>query len=202
MADPVTPNLTTYDGEAARDMLPTVRQIYAEAYAEPPYNEGPEDVAEFADAWPWYIERPGFRLVVAELDGAPVGFTFGFQLTPETGWWDGFLDPVDVETAREWDGRTFAIIELAVAGQHRHRGIAHHLHEALLSDRPERRVTLTVRPEAEAVTAMYRHWGYEAVGRRRPGPTKPVYVTMLRDLHHARVDEDIRPLPGGRRRLT
>lgn len=173
MADPVVPDVTSFDGEAARGMLPTVRPIYAEACAEPPYNEGLEDVAAFADAWPWCVERPGFRLLVAEVDGEAVGFSFGFRLTADTGWWDGFLDPVDPATTREWDGRTFAIIELAVRTRHRLRGIARCLQTALLEGCPEERATLCARPESEAVTAMY------ARGDTRPSdasgqrPTSP-----------------------------
>jgi hypothetical protein len=50
-----------YDGEAARDHLDVVRELYAEVYAEPPYREGPEDVAGFAADWPRRVGQPGVR---------------------------------------------------------------------------------------------------------------------------------------------
>ncbi len=43
--------LTIYGAETSMDMLSTVAQLYAEIYAEPPYDEGPADVAEFTSGW-------------------------------------------------------------------------------------------------------------------------------------------------------
>lgn len=174
--------LTTRDGVAATDQLDAVLPIYAAAYAEPPYLEGPEDVADFANRWPAYTSRPGFRLVTANIDGRTVGFAFGYQLTPDTAWWSGMLDPVDPGTTSEHAGRTFVVLELAVLAQHRKQGIGRALHGELLRERAEERVTLTVRPEAIAVVAMYRAWGYAAVGRNRPGDGLPIYLTMVREL--------------------
>lgn len=174
--------LITYDSSEGADQLRGVLPVYAACYAEPPYLEGPDDFADFADRWPWYVARPGFRLVTAEAAGRTIGFAFGFQLTPDTGWWSGMLDLVDPETVTEHEGRTFAVIELAVLASHRKQGIGRALHDQLLRDRAEERVTLTVRPEAAAVVAMYDAWGYAPVGRNRPGEGLPVYVTMLREL--------------------
>lgn len=174
--------LTTHDGAAATDQRDAVLPIYAACYSEPPYLEGPDDFADFADRWPAYVSQPGFRLVTATIDGETVGFAFGYQLNSDTRWWLGLLDPVDAVTTAEHAGRTFAVIELAVLASLRKQGIGRALHDELLRDRPEERVTLTVRPEATAAVAMYRAWGYTPVGRNRPGEGQPVYLTMLRPL--------------------
>lgn len=159
-------------------MLP----VYAEVYAEAPYFEGEAEVADFARSWPSRIGAPGFRLVIAEADGQPVGFSFGHELTEATRWWSGAVEPLEVDTT-EWRGRTFAVIELAVLTGHRRQGLGGRLHEALLEDVHAERVTLAVRPEAEAAPARaaYRRWGYRKAGQVRPAPGLPVYDVMVRD---------------------
>jgi GNAT superfamily N-acetyltransferase len=160
-----------------------VLPIYAEVYSEPPYLEGPAEVDDFARSWPSRVAAPGFRLVTATLAGEVVGFSFGHGLTAGTRWWSGALGPLEVDT-EEWPGRTFAVIELAVAAGRRRQGIAGQLHEQLLAGVDVERFTLAVRPEPEVAhaRAAYRRWGYRKVGQVRPAPGLPVYDVMVAEL--------------------
>jgi hypothetical protein len=82
--------IRTYEGPPAASRLDVVLPVYAEVYAEPPYCEGPDDVAHFRDhGWPAREAAPGFRLAVATADEQVVGFTFGHELTADTRWWSG-----------------------------------------------------------------------------------------------------------------
>jgi ribosomal protein S18 acetylase RimI-like enzyme len=92
--------------------------------------------------------------------------------------------PLPDSIVREDAGRTFAIIELAVAAEYRRRGIAKAMHDALLTDASEERVTLLVRPEAMPARSAYEHWGYAQVGTIRPWPEAPLYDAMVLDLRH------------------
>jgi len=183
-ADTVLDNLalTVHGRGTATAEAEDVEQIYAAAYAESPYHEGPEDVADFAKGWKQRVGQPSFRLVVARLDGAAVGFTFGHQLTVETRWWTGMIDRVDEEVMRERPGRTFAVIELAVDRSLRRHGVARLLHAHLLAGLTEERATLLVRPEADAARCAYLSWGYQRLGRLRPFPDAPVYDAMVKNL--------------------
>lgn len=160
-----------------------VLEVYAEAYAEPPYLEGPAEVEDFARSWSARVVSPGFRLVLARDAGRVVGFAFGVELQPDTRWWSGALEPLPVDMVEEWPGRTFAVIELAVLADHRQRGIGTRLHERLLADVQTERVTLAVRPEPEVAhaRAAYERWGYRKVGQIQPGPGLPVYDVMVAD---------------------
>jgi ribosomal protein S18 acetylase RimI-like enzyme len=173
----------------AEDQRDLVVQLYGEVYAEAPYLEGPAQVGEFAGSWSMKVREPGFCLVVASLSGVPVGFTFGHRLGANTDWWGSLLDRPSVDTS-EWEGRTFAIIELAVRCPHRRQGIGAQLHREILTSRREERVTLFSRAEAEPAQQAYRSWGYRPVGRARPDADAPEYVVMLREL---------RSTPGGHR---
>jgi ribosomal protein S18 acetylase RimI-like enzyme len=166
----------------ARVQLDAVEGIYASAYAEPPYREGPEDVAEFCAGWPHRVAQPSFRLVVARLRGAPVGFTFGHQLTANTRWWNGLLDQVDEDVVTERPGRTFAVIELAVQNTFRRCGIGNELHAHLLAGLTEERATLLVRPDAIAARSAYLSWGYRPIGRLQPFANGPTYDAMIKEV--------------------
>ncbi|MEU1520423.1 GNAT family N-acetyltransferase [Streptomyces sp. NPDC005811] len=174
-----------WEGPEAAGQLDAFLPAYEEVYAEPPYCEGPRDVAEFIDHYGQQIRsRPGFRLVVAYGGGQVVGFGYGYRLPADTKWWANLLDPVCAEFGRETGVRTFAVIELAVRKPWRRRGVAAGLHARLLEGLAVERVTLTVRPEAEAAPARaaYAAWGYRTVGRSHPWPEAPVYDAMVLDL--------------------
>lgn len=73
---------------------------------------------------------------------------------------------------------------MAVRKPWRCRGIAASLHERLLDGVDAERVTLTVRPEPEAVAprAAYLSWGYKLVGTSHPWEGAPLYDCMVRPL--------------------
>lgn len=155
--------------------------LYSEVFAEPPHSEGPEEFERFATRWwPSQRQQPGFQLVLAEhLTDGLVGASYGYHLTPDTQWWSGALTPIEDTT--EWQGRTFAIIEMMVRRPWRRRGIAQAMHTALLKAAgPAERATLLVRPDNAPARRAYEQWGYRFVGQIRPGRTSPVYDAMLR----------------------
>jgi ribosomal protein S18 acetylase RimI-like enzyme len=172
--------VTEHSGDAG--LLDIVVPLYAEIYAEPPYREDPEDVTQFIHRWESWSKVPGFKLTLAHVDNLVVGFSFGVPLSPDTGWWSGLLEPASEDLVREYPGRTFAVIELAVLAPYRRRGIGESLHRALLERRPEERVTLLSRADAAPARFAYSKWGYQDVGRLQPEKDAPVYVAMLRRL--------------------
>jgi ribosomal protein S18 acetylase RimI-like enzyme len=183
-----TPNSTSvadiqrYDANSVSSVIPVIGGVYEVVYRESPYCEGAKDVAEFIEGMPRRAAQPAFRLVVATTDGKPVGFAFGHQLTADTKWWRGATTPLPDSIVREYAGRTFAIIELAVAAEYRQRGTAKAMHDALLVDAKEERATLLVRPEAMPARTAYERWGYARVGAIRPWPEAPLYDAMMLNL--------------------
>lgn len=174
--------ISTFDGETATPWLSTVRALYGQVYAEPPYDKSDADVTSFAATLPRRVASPGFRLALAHIGDAPVGFTFGHQLRPDTQWWFGAVDPLPRDIVTERPGRTFAIIELGVRRRHRRRHVARALHTALLEGRAEERVTLLARPDAQAAQRTYAAWGYRRVGRIQPFVDSPVYDALVRSM--------------------
>ncbi|EFL32648.1 acetyltransferase [Streptomyces viridochromogenes DSM 40736] len=179
---------TRHEGQDAADALDVFLPAYEEIYAEPPYLEGPRDVADFIEHYAAQAKRPGMRLVLAHDGPDVVGFTYGYYLAPDTRWWANIQDvQLPPEETREDGRRTFVIIELAVRRAWRRRRVAATLHNVLLEDVHAERVTLTVRPEPEAAPARqaYEAWGYHRVGTSHPWEDAPLYDCMVRHLQQA-----------------
>ncbi|MFJ5265912.1 GNAT family N-acetyltransferase [Streptomyces sp. NPDC088387] len=174
-----------HDAAEAAGRLDAFLHAYEEVYQEPPYREGPSDVAEFIDHYRVQAQRPGMRLVLAREGEEVVGFTYGYFLAPDTRWWQNLQD-VRLPDEFTWeDGqRTFVIIELAVRKPWRRCGIAAELHARLLEGVDAERVTLTMRPEEDAAPAQcaYAAWGYRKVGVSHPWEDAPLYDCMVREL--------------------
>ncbi|MEU4119833.1 GNAT family N-acetyltransferase [Kitasatospora sp. NPDC028055] len=175
-----TPVLETFtDPDAAARVLDEITPLYERVFAEPPYLEGPRDLAGFLEGYEAFRTMPGFRLVLARSGGALVGFAFGVLLQPDSRWWNG-LD-VDESFTREDGSRTFVIREIAVAPEQRRRGLGRELHAAVLEGARVERVTHAVRPEAEAAMRMYEAIGYRDLGAKPPAwEGAPVYRYMVR----------------------
>ncbi|WP_433341771.1 GNAT family N-acetyltransferase [Streptomyces sp. CA-253872] len=175
----------TYEGAEITRRLDDFIGAYEEVYSDPPYSEGPRDVADFIESYRRQARRDGARLALAHDGDELIGFAFGFPLPSDTRWWqnvEGVALPADF--TREDGRRTFAVIELAVRKPWRRRGVARGLHDRLLDGTGIERSTLTVRPEPEALPAQaaYRSWGYTVVGTSHPWDTAPYYTAMVRPL--------------------
>lgn len=171
------------DPFAAGELIEEITDLYGTVYAEAPYLEGPDDVADFRDRqFPARLQHKGFRLVTARADGQLVGFVFGHTLPADARWWSGLLKPAPAELVEETGERTFAVIELVVREDWRRKGVAGRMMAALLGGRHEERATLLVRPDAPAAAAAYEAWGWQRVGPLRPWDTAPLYDAMVLEL--------------------
>ncbi|MET8122963.1 GNAT family N-acetyltransferase [Micromonospora sp. NPDC005291] len=115
-----------------------------------------------------HMQRAGWELVTATVDGALVGYIYGFPLPPQTRWWDGIHEPVPPGFTEEDGKRTFALSELLVHSGWRRQGIARALHDDLMGSRAEPRTTLLARPDNFAAQTAYRSWGWSKITKLQP----------------------------------
>ncbi len=173
----MTDTIDLLDGEQARRIVDEVRDLYAEVYADPPYNEGPDDVAGFIDRFQQHTGSSGFALAVTRDGRQLVGMAY--IATLEGGrWWRGALEtpPADVQAVDK-----AGLYELAVRSAYRGRGPAHRLVHTVLADRPEPWAILLVNPDTPA-RSIYRHWGWQPAGSVQPQPGWPVNDALIRRL--------------------
>ncbi|MGN9811431.1 N-acetyltransferase family protein [Micromonospora sp. BQ11] len=167
---------TAIASTAAGQLFDVLGDLYGLVYAEPPYNEGPEEVARFRDGLPKEATRPGFSLIVAEDDGLLVGAAYGWRM-PAGSWWSrADRDP----PSEVRDADKFAVMEWIVHPQRRRAGIGAELMRRLLAGRTEPYATLASNP-ASTARAVYERAGWKQVATSvLPwGPSMDILVLSL-----------------------
>jgi ribosomal protein S18 acetylase RimI-like enzyme len=173
------------DANTADKVFEPVCQLYAAVFSAPPLNRPPEKLASQRRGLRSLMTEPTFGMAMAWSDDQLVGFVYGYALGTGTRWWEGFLTPVAEDITREWDGRTFVIIDMGVALSRQRLGVGKQLLNTLLASRPEERASLSVVPENKQAQAFYRRLGWQCVGRvkgapHHAAPSFDIYVLNLR----------------------
>ncbi|MBQ1011056.1 GNAT family N-acetyltransferase [Micromonospora sp. M51] len=136
-----------------------------------------------------HMQRAGWKLVTATVEGALVGYIYGFPLPPNTRWWEGIHEPVPPGFTQEDGKRTFALSELLVHSGWRRQGIARVLHEDLIGSRAESRTTLLARPDNVAAQTAYRSWGWGKITKLQPSwEDGPIFDVLVRSATGSRTD--------------
>ena len=170
-------------GEEVAQVEDELRQVYREAFAEPPYSKTDQDVEANFRRFRTQLKKPGFRAALARSDnGEPVGMAYGYPLPVTTGWWDTLTRPVPADIRREDGHRTFGLFELAVRPGWQRRHTATALHRSLLDGLPQQRVLLNTRPDAAPARAAYRSWGYRKIGENHPWTGAVLHEVLTLDL--------------------
>jgi GNAT superfamily N-acetyltransferase len=168
----MTVSFRRYRAEEARAIRAQVEDVYRSSYARAIASGDPFDsVDAFMLRFDSYTSSQVFDLVVAYDGPQGVGQTWGWPLGPAattTGWWSGLLAEPEAGFTSEDGKRTFALSEIMVKAEYTGQGIAHALHDELLSHREEQRATLLVEPDNTTARRAYLHWGWAQVGQLRP----------------------------------
>lgn len=169
------------DGAAQR--LEELTAVCREVYAEPPYEWNADYEELFIERFARQRQSAGFSLVEARCGDELIAFGFGRTLPPTTPWWSRLVTPLADDVSREYEGRTFALIELLVRKPWRRKRVAETIHDQLMHDRPEERATLTVLPAAAAAQASYAKWGWRKVAQKHnPLPGSPIFDLLVKEL--------------------
>jgi GNAT superfamily N-acetyltransferase len=171
------------DGRQAAEHAGEFEALHAEIYRDPPYGLSGPDAARFADRFRVQRRQPGFVLAEARSGDYLVGYAYGMPLRPSTSWWRNLTAPLPDDITTEHPGRTFALAELLVRAPWRRQGVGRDLHDLVLRNRPEERVTLVVAPAATAAQNACQQWGWRKVGRTREAwPGLPLADVLIRTL--------------------
>jgi ribosomal protein S18 acetylase RimI-like enzyme len=149
----------------AESLFDSVCQLYASVFGVPPFNRSPEKLLAQRRSLQSLMADPTFGMATAWNGNVLTGFAYGYALGSDTRWWDGFLTPVSEEIMHEWDGRTFAIIDMAIEQSRQGCGTGRQLLQTLLTSRPEERASLSVVPDNAQAQGFYRHLGWQYIGR-------------------------------------
>lgn len=173
-------------GDAATAVLhfEAICGLYEEVFSQPPFAWNEQEAQRQRGHLRRLMADPSFAVAVGVTGDELVGFAYGVRLPVSTQRWQGFVTDVPEDVGAEWEGRTFAVIDMAVRVGWRGCGLGRRLLDTLLGSRDEERATLTVEPAAEGTQAFYQHLGWQWVGRKRTSegffiPFFDVYVLPL-----------------------
>jgi ribosomal protein S18 acetylase RimI-like enzyme len=161
-------------GSESRAHLGAMVTLYAEVFAEQPYNEGARHVRRFRRWCRSELRKPAFSLVRAVRGGVLVGMAYGYTM-PAGEWWHNAVDdgPAAVVAAEK-----FVIMEWAVRAPDRGQGIGRQLMSRLMEDRAEPYATLNVLPNT-AAHAIYLKQGWVPAGETKAGLHPAMRILFL-----------------------
>lgn len=173
----MTTNVVFENGPSSVDRyFDGICDLYAVTFSSPPFVWTDGDDAEQRAMLTEALTSPTFDATVATAEQDVVGFAYGRRLPVNHGWWQDFTIALPPEVTAEWEGRTFALLDWAVAAKHRRGGIGRRLLDDLLARRREQRAILSVQPTAVDTQAIYHHLGWRKIGRKGPMPrVRPPY---------------------------
>ena len=167
----------------AAKRLDTIGALYQRVFAVPPNVA--ESPAEHRASMLHMFADPSFGCALADCGGELVGFAYGFGLRSGR-WWEGLRDPVPEGFTTEWEGRTFAVIDVGVSQRLRRHGIGTRLMDALLAGRREQRASLGMIPALTDSARFYAATGWDLVGTQDSPPdagwTSSVFDVYVREL--------------------
>lgn len=176
--------LKRYRSDDFADVEQTLIDVYAEVYAES-LQDTFFSVASFTDRLHSHSSSASWEVVIGYNNDTAVGYAYGASLAGGTGWWSRVDPPLDPAFTAETGSRTLALFEIMVVAAWRGSGTALRIHDELLRQRHEERVSLYVERAHPKVKALYERWGYKSVGTKQPFPDAPHYNLLWRPLHAA-----------------
>lgn len=147
---------------AVRGLSEELECVYRAAFGAPEYGEGEEEVRRFVEEQlPQHLTREGFRLATAAVDGALVGFAYGYTGQRGQWWTDKVASLAPAEIVQTWVGGHFELVELAVDPAVQGQGIGARLHDRLLDGLPHDRALLSTYREDRPAPRLYRRLGWQ-----------------------------------------
>ena len=177
----------------ADTLFESICALYDDVFSQPPFRWTDDESSHHRDLLRHLRSEPSFGIATAERGGQLVGFAYGYTLPSNTKWWTEFTHPIPSGLGDEQEGRTFALIDLAVRSSSRRQGLGRRLVDTLLASRREERATLSVQPAATETHSFYRNLGWTKVGTKNMpegvvSPFSDIYVTPLTGHNRARPD--------------
>lgn len=169
--------LVRYSQSRCDDEYPTIRKVYQEVYADPPYNRTEDDVKAFDERFALQSAGDDFRFIAAQVSGRIVGYTYTVTFG-QGKWWIGAQETPPDEIV---DAEKVAVIELIVRQEYRGMGIGKALMNEALTGRSEPCAILLTNPKAAALE-IYQRWGWKDIGGVQAQPGWPVSRSLIFEL--------------------
>ncbi len=163
---------TLSTGGPAPDLLAEATEVYAAAFGQPPYHEGPEQAAAFSERVVRYARtRSGFRFVTVRGDaGRLVAIALAVLARPGDWWRDNMAAPaLDPAATDRWLGELcLEVVHVAVQPTVQRQGYGRLAHDLLISGAPAPTAILSCHRTAPAAVGLYTGRGWQQLGALPP----------------------------------
>ncbi|WP_433616899.1 GNAT family N-acetyltransferase [Dactylosporangium sp. CA-139114] len=176
--------LSTYDGPATRRAAQRFVDLYRNVFTEPPWHEDETRVEEFRTRLTDDTHRPGFRAVVAHLDGCWIGFTTAWPTQPPfptNRAYGTVRDRLGPDRVDELLVGALEIDEVAVSPAAQGRGVGGRLLDATLATAPDCRAWLLTWTTSPQAIGFYTRQGWRAA---QPVPDSADEVVVFLSPEH------------------
>ncbi|MEU0983099.1 GNAT family N-acetyltransferase [Streptomyces griseus] len=166
-----------------------IRDVYARAFAAPPWNEDPAQADHYAERLARDARRTGFTAAVATADGAVTGFATAWttpEAFPADRSYGQVAEALGPGRTRAWLCGALEVNELAVAPEAHGAGLGAALLHAVTGPAPDGRCRLLTSVRAEAALRLYERAGWRRVDA--PVPGRAALVVLLGPRHPERVE--------------
>lgn len=148
-----------------------VVDVYAAAFAGPPYDEGAEARPRFTTRWRAHQAAPGWRAWGAWSGDTLIGFGYGHTALRGLPWVDAVHAQVSPARRARWCAHALLVCELAVVPAEQGRGWGGALHDAVLAGAEEATGLLTTLDDASTSGArLYERRGWRTISRPYVAP--------------------------------
>ena len=154
-------------------------EIYRQAFTQPPYYKGWEEVIYFENSLPAHEQREGFRMVGVLVDDRLCGFAYGYTSFPDYYWETEVSRWLELETAEKWLADAFHLAEIALLPEFWGRGLGGGLHDHLLQGRPQRTAVLSTIAAPSNAFHLYARRGWQVLLDRFSPPGMMRVYRML-----------------------
>lgn len=158
-AEATAGGIRTLHGRDTLAALEELTALYADVFTGPPWNEGPEDVADFRRRLHEDVERPGFRAVLTP-DGFATGWPTELPL-PGIQAYQEIVEHLGPDRVAGLLDGAFEVNELAVRAAARRRGLGRRLLTEVVAGAP--RAWLVTSQDAPDAVAFYRRAGWHEI---------------------------------------
>ena len=181
---PAAPLVRTVPGERLPPYYDGVREVYADAFGSPPWEEDPAMADAYLDRLASDAGRPGFTAALAVDGGAVLGFAVAWTTPspfPRERCYPHVAAALGPERTDDWLCGAREVDELAVRREARGLGLGAALLDAVTAGAPEGRSWLLTAARAGAAAGFYRRLGWHQA--THPGADRRGVIAFLGPRH-------------------
>lgn len=180
MTETIHFSVHTFSQQQSAERQEQIVQVYAAAFAQPPYNRTAAEVHLFRSSFSEHRYRAGFRFVGAlDQDGRElIGFAYGYTCAGGQWWYERVKAAAGPDFAPAWLNGSFQVAEVAVQPDWQGHGVGGQVFDQLIENLPHPRAVLSTIDQDTPASRLYERRGWQVLLQPMhfPSVTRPYKI--------------------------